>query len=193
MQLLGEEGGGVWTARPICSRLLAHLAQGLEAVMDESADLAPRDAVRDEPPQSAGRLVRQPQRHCGDPWLGLAQPPASSLLEAEDIRPGEVLALLVFDDLDEAADVDRADVPAHVPAAADTDRSLADPLPSGHTREEADVRVGLADDGPDGARTGPDGHGVLDAHGFPSYPRNGNRRSRARPLSESCMRPTTSA
>ena len=64
----------------------------------------------------AGDAVGQAQLDVGVVVGARAQPPAPALVDAGDRRPREVAALVPFDDLDQAADLGRAD--AHERAVA---------------------------------------------------------------------------
>src|SRR5262249_35996670 len=115
-----------------------------------------------------------------------AQPPASALVHAGDRAPGQVARLVPLDDLDEAADLGRADTHQRAVARAQAGRLLAGDLPARHAGHEVQVARGVDDELPHRLARGGDDDVRLDPH-----PITGRRRSAASASSVSCIRRTT--
>src|SRR4051794_17062434 len=100
--------------------------------------LARRKALRDQPGDAAaGDAVGVVELDTGAVLANLAQPPASSLVDAGDRVERHVSGRLPLDDLDQAADVGGADADQDPVAGAEPVTALALDLPP----READHEV----------------------------------------------------
>src|SRR5688572_23123614 len=91
-----------------------------------------RDSLRHQPAEPAtGDAVVEAEGHPGAPRGELAEAPASPLVDPGDRAPGEVAWRVPLDDLDQAANLCRADPEQHPEAGAGLDLVAGLALPAG--------------------------------------------------------------
>src|SRR5207247_7620089 len=108
-----------------------------------------RHPVGHQREHAARRLVAQTEVYLGLAVLLLAQPPPPALVEPLDAGPGEVSRRIPLDDLDEAADVRRADLHPHLEPRAEAVTPAVLALPAGESCDQPFVLVEALDDSPD--------------------------------------------
>src|SRR4051812_8157178 len=183
------------TRRAASSRLGAHpllLDRALE-LAQRPLDVPAHDRAREllgqpGPDPAAGHAVLQPQLDPRAPALARPQAPAPALVHAGDGRPGQVALRLELDDLDQLADLRRADPHQHPVARAHPGAPGALDLPAGDAGEEVEHAGGVGDLLPHQRARRVD----LDVLGDP-HPSTGKRRSAASASSVSCIVRSTCA
>src|SRR5262245_45617723 len=142
-----------------------------------------RDLLGDPAEEArAGDAVAEAELGVRAVGADLAQAPAPALVEARDARPGHIAGLLVLDDLDQPADLRRADAHQHAIARAAAALLVARDLPARDPAEEVQLLGGVGDPIPhDLAR-----RGDVDLRLYP-HPITGKRRSAASASRVSCI------
>lgn len=89
-------------------------------------------------------MVAQPEHHLGAPLAAAAQPPATALVDPGDAVPRHLARRVVLHDLDEPADLGRADIEAHRVARAEPRGPVALDVPARESGHEPARAVGVA-------------------------------------------------
>src|SRR5271163_3420598 len=151
---------------------LDELFKGFQRFGRCATHLTHGDPVGDVAEYSAGRLIPKPERHFRLAVRAVAQPDPAAQRNAGDAHPSQVAAIVEFDNLDQAADGHRADLPVHGIACTDATRLFVRALPALEVCHEQRIAIRVADYLPDRVTVGVDDASASDAH----QPITGNRR-----------------